>query len=72
MKKRKLEIRIRASRPGVAAEEVTITNEYSDEEAKRRFSLIWPLLAKIAEDHMGNEIIESNADVDASPPKKTL
>jgi hypothetical protein len=56
IKKRKLEIRIRASRPGVAAEEVTITNEYSEEESKRRFRLIWPLLEKIAEEHMDNEI----------------
>ncbi|CAB4159047.1 hypothetical protein UFOVP736_36 [uncultured Caudovirales phage] len=58
MKKTTLEIRIRASRPGAAAESVTITNEYSTEEAKRRFRLIWPMLAKIAEEHMGAEIIE--------------
>lgn len=55
MKKKKIEIRIRISRPGVAAESITISNEYTDEEAKRRFQLIWPMLAKIAEDHMGKE-----------------
>jgi hypothetical protein len=56
MKKRKLEIRIRSSRPVVPAETITIHNEYSDDEAQRRFRKIWPLLLKIAEKHLGSEI----------------
>jgi HSP20 family molecular chaperone IbpA len=55
MKKTKLEIRIRASRPGVPAEQITIHNEYSPEEAKRRFRKMWPLLVKMAEKHLGAE-----------------
>lgn len=53
MKLRKLEIKIRSTRPGVPAEEMSITNVFSEEEAKRRWREIVPILAKLAEDHMG-------------------
>ena len=53
MKTRKLEIRIRSSRAGVAAEEVTIANDYSEAEARRRFMAILPALNELAQKHLG-------------------
>jgi len=53
MKTRKLEIRIRYSRGGVAAEQVTITNDYSEDEARRRFMAILPALNELAQKHLG-------------------
>ena len=55
MKIRKLEIKIRSTRPGVPAEEMSITNEFSEDEAKRRWREIVPILAKIAEAERGDD-----------------
>lgn len=55
MKKRKLEIRLRSTRPGVPAEEITVTNEFQEDECAERWKAIAKVLFALAEAHMGND-----------------